>query len=128
METEIQIAVAIQLAVFGAAHLLQPRALVQFYGVLSAKGEAGVVFIALLGVCAGSVIVAFHNVWTGIPIVLTVLGWAQVLKGTVYMLFPAFGLKQIARVTPERANLFRWPGIPLLIISALLAWHVLRPS
>jgi uncharacterized protein YjeT (DUF2065 family) len=126
METGIQIAVAIQLAVFGAAHLLRPRALVQFYGMLSSKGEAGVICIAMFSLCAGSLIVAFHNVWTGIPVVLTILGWAKVLKGTAYFLFPSFGLRQIARVTPERTNLFRWPGIPLLVISALLAWHVVR--
>ena len=128
METGLQIAFAIQLAVLGAAHLLRPVALMQFHSVLSSKGEAGVIFIALLSLVTGSLLVAFHNVWTGIPILLTIFGWAQLLKGTIYFLFPSFGLRQIARVTPERTNLFRLPGVPLLVIAALLAWHAMRTT
>jgi len=128
MEIGLQIAFAIQLAVFGLAHLFRPRPLVQFYGVLASKGEAGVIFIALLSLITGSFLVAFHNVWTGIPIILTVFGWAQLVKGTAYLLFPAFGLRQFARVTPERTDLFRLPGIPLLGMSAMLAWHVMVAS
>ncbi|MDA1050483.1 MAG: hypothetical protein O3C40_08380 [Planctomycetota bacterium] len=128
METELQIAFAIQLAVFGVAHILRPGALVQFFAVLGSKGEAGVVVIALLSLVTGSFLVAFHNVWTGLPIILTVFGWAQLVKGTAYLLFPTFGLRQLARVTPERTNLFRLPGIPLLIMAGLLAWHVIRAT
>ena len=126
METGLQIAFAIQFAVFGAAHLLRPGPLVQFYTVLASKGEAGVVCIALLSLCTGSLLVAFHNVWTGIPIVLTVFGWANLVKGTAYILVPSLGLRQISRVTPQHENLFRLPGIPLIVFAALLAWHAAR--
>ena len=126
METGLQIAFAIEFAVLGAAHLLRPAALVQFHGVLTSKGEAGVIFIAILSLATGSFLVAFHNVWTGLPIILTIFGWGQLLKGTAYFLFPSFGLRQLARVTPQRTNLFRLPGIPLMVVAGLLAWHVLR--
>src|SRR5205085_10978560 len=105
-----------------------PVPLIQLYEVLRAKGEAGVIFMALPTVVIGSFLGAFHNVWSGIPIVLTMYGWAHVLKGTIYLLFPSFGLRQFARVTPERTKLFRLPGIPLLAMSAALAWHVIRAS
>lgn len=124
METGLQIAFSIQFAVLGAAHVLQPRALVDFHILLASKREAGVIFIALLSLITGSLLVAFHNIWSGIPIVLTVFGWAQLAKGTLYLLHPTFGLRQIARVTPERTNQFRLPGIPLLIFSLLLGWHL----
>lgn len=126
METEIQVAIAIQLAIFGVAHLFRPAALIQFHGVLRSKGEAGVIFIALLSLITGSFLVAFHNVWSGLPIILTIFGWAQLLKGTAYLLFPSLGLRLLERVTPEKTNLFRLPGIPLIIVAALLACHVLR--
>jgi hypothetical protein len=126
METGLQIAFAIQFALFGVAHLLRPGPLIQFYGVLHSKGQAGVLLIALLSLVTGSLLVAFHNIWTGIPIVLTIFGWAQLAKGAGYLLFPEIGLRQIARVTPSRTNLFRIPGIPFLVMAALLAWHVVR--
>lgn len=95
METGLQIACCIQLAVLGIAHLLRPGVLVEFYSVLNAKGEAGVVFIALQSLFSGSFLVAFHNVWTGIPIVLTLVGWSQLAKGTAYLPIPSLGLRFI---------------------------------
>lgn len=124
MHTNLQIAFAIQFAIFGLSHLVQPGPLIQFFAWLRSKGEAGVIFIALPTVILGSFVVAFHNVWSGIPILLTLFGWAQILKGTIYLFIPSYGLRLLARVTPERTNLFRLPGIPFLVIAALLAWHV----
>src|SRR5262245_16040124 len=124
MQTGLQIAFTVQFVIFGIAHLLRPEPLIQFFGVLRAKGEAGVVFIALLSVIMGSLVVGLHNVWSGIPVVLTIVGWAQLVKGTIYLLFPSVGLRQFERVTPERTTLFRLPGIVLLVMAALLAWHL----
>jgi len=124
MQTCLQIAFAIQFAVFGLAHLLRPEPLIQFFGYLRARGEAGVVFIALPTVITGSLLVAFHNVWSGIPILVTLYGWAQLFKGTLYLFFPSYALRLLARVTPENRTFFRLPGIPLLIMAALLVWHL----
>ena len=126
MEKQIQVAFAIQLAVYGIAHLLQPGPLVAFYQALASKKDAGVICIALLSLITGSFLVAFHNVWTGLPILLTIFGWAQLVKGTLYMLIPSVGLRFFERITPDRTNHFRWPGIPLLVVSALLAWHLVQ--
>ena len=114
----------IQLAALGLAHLLRPSSFVQFYEALNSKGEGGVVFIALMSLMAGSVLVVLHNVWMGIPVVLTVFGWAQLIKGVGYLLFPSFGLRQMSRVTADRTEWFRLPGIPLLILAILLGWEL----
>ena len=124
MERALQIAFAIQFALFGLSHLLRPQPLIQFFIQLRSMGQAGIVFIALPTVITGSLLVAFHNVWSGIPILLTVYGWAQLFKGTLYLFFPSYGLRQLARVTPETTNWFRLPGIPFLVVAALLAWHL----
>ena len=57
-----------------------------------------------------------------------IFGWAQVLKGMLYLYFPAIGLRQFARLTPGRANLFRLAGIPVLVLAALLTWHLIRSA
>lgn len=120
IQRAIQLAFAIQFAVFGLVHLLRPEPLVAFYQVLQRQQKGGVVVIALMSVVTGAFLVAFHNVWSGPPMVLTITGWLQLLKGTVYFLFPEFGLRQINRVTPERVNWFRWPGVPLLVVAGVL--------
>ena len=124
MELAIQKLFIVCFAVLGASHLLQPRAWGRFFVTLHAKGDAGNFFNALLTFAPGLIIVTFHNVWRGIPTVLTVVGWSYVLKATIYLLAPAVGLKSIGRVDPERANGFRVAGAAMLIVAALLAYHV----
>jgi len=108
------------------SHILQPRAWVQFFVDLREKGKAGIFVVAFLHLPIGLLIVSFHNVWTGIPAVVTVVGWANVLKGTLYFLFPAIGMTTIGRVRMERAHEFVIAGaVGVLVLSALVAYDML---
>ena len=125
MERAIQVYAIINFAVIGLSHALRPRAWVDFFTVLRERGEAGVFAIAFLSLIFGSIVVAFHNVWSGIPVVLTIMGWSQVAKALLYFAFPAFGLRKLQIPSHERAHLFVYPGILLLAFAALLGYHVL---
>lgn len=118
----IEVLAIVNFAVTGASHLLQPQVWVEFFTKLRAQGRAGVFFVAFLSLGFGSLIVAFHPVWTGLPAALTVFGWAQVAKGAAYFLFPGYALKKLAVVTPERAWMYRVAGTVLLVFAALLTW------
>ena len=72
--------------------------------------------VAVLNLIFGSIIVSFHNVWLGIPLVLTVLGWANVVNSLLYFTFPAFGLRKLQFLSYERVNLVVGGGI--LFLSA----------
>ncbi len=124
METAIQVFAVVNLSVIGISHIVRPRAWVAFFEWLKGKGEAGVLVVAFVSLGFGSVIVAFHRVWSGIPVVLTLLGWAQVLKALIYFTWPAFGLKKLQMVSDERARFLVAFGIAFLIISALLLYHL----
>ena len=67
----------------------------------------------------GSIIAAFHNVWSGIPAALTVIGWAQVVKALIYFCFPRFGLRRLEMVSVERARVFAF-----VILAGLLIYHL----
>lgn len=128
MEAAIQVFAVVNLAVIGISHIVQPRAWIAFFEWLKGKGEAGVFATAFLSLGFGSIIVAFHNVWSGIPIVLTLLGWAQILKALVYFTRPSYGLRKLQVVSEERANLFIIPGIAFVAVSALLLYHLVAQS
>jgi len=70
----------------------------------------------------GAIIVGFHNVWHGPALVLTLVGWTQVLKGVGRFLAPQVGLRIMARATPERAWYFRIAGVLALLLSGFLWW------
>lgn len=42
----------------------------------------------ILALIIGGLIVLLHNVWHGWPIVITLLGWAAILKGVVRLIAP----------------------------------------
>ena len=123
MEAATEVFAAVFLTVIGLSHTLQPRAWVDFFVWLRSKGHAGVFVNGFLALGFGSIIVAFHNVWTGLPVVLTVLGWAQILKGIVSFVAPQAALWGLARVSVDRAWHFRVGGIFALGLSALL-WYI----
>jgi len=122
MERAIQVLMAIQCFVLGWSHVLQSAAWVEFFVWLRSKGRTGVFLNGLLSLTIGSLIVAFHNVWQGLPVILTVFGWAQVVKASVGLILPSVSMRSFARVSPDRSVEFVWAGAVLLVLSAIFSW------
>jgi uncharacterized protein YjeT (DUF2065 family) len=122
MEQAIQLFAALGFLVIGLSHLAQPKAWVAFFQVLAARGTTGVLLVGFLLLNFGAFIVAFHNVWHGPAIVLTLVGWAQVLKGLGRFVAPQLALRVMQRVSPERAWHFQAGGVFALLLSGYLWW------
>ena len=122
MEQATQLFAAISFLVIGVSHLVQPRGWVAFYQALAARGTSGAFLEGFLLLNFGAIIVAFHNVWHGPALVLTLIGWAQVLKAAGRFLVPQFGLRAMQRVTLERAWYFQLGGVIALFLSGFLWW------
>lgn len=125
MEQATQIFAVVNFFVIGLSHLLQPRVWVDYFTWLRSKGHAGVFVNGMLSLGFGSIIVAFHNVWSGPAVVLTVVGWAQVVKGLSNLVAPQLGMRSMERVSTDRAWEFRVAGAMFLGLGALLTYVVL---
>jgi hypothetical protein len=125
VEKAIELYAALNFLVIGLSHALQPRVWVDFSVWLRSKGHTGVFVNGFLSLGFGSIIVAFHNVWSGLPMVLTIIGWAQVTKGLLNFVVPALGMRSLQRVSPERAWEFVVAGVMFLALSALMWYLVL---
>ena len=124
LQRAVEIFAILHLLAIGLSHVLAPRAWVDVFALLHRQGKPGAFAVAFMSLWFGSIVAAFHDVWSGIPAILTLIGWAQVVKGLVYFAFPGFGLRRIAMVTPQRTSWFAWGGFVLLVPAALLAWHL----
>ena len=122
MEQAIQVFAALSFLVIGLSHLAQPRGWVAFYQALAALGTPGAFFEGFLCLSFGSIIVAFHNEWHGPDLVLTLIGWVQVLKGLVRFLAPQLALRVMRRATLERSWYFSAGGVIALALSGFLWW------
>lgn len=124
MEEGIRVMAAINFIVVGLSHVFQPRVWAEFFIRYREKGEVGSFLTALLHLPIGSFIVAFHPVWTGIPAILTVIGWGYIVKSAIYFTCPKHGLRMLQRVSLERSWEFVVPGVVLTAIGGLLLYSV----
>jgi uncharacterized protein YjeT (DUF2065 family) len=124
METSVERLTAIFFFVTGLSHIFQPRVWVQFFIVLRDKGEVGSFVNAFVHFPLGAFIVAFHNVWHGIPMIVTIIGWGLVVKGTLYFTAPRFGLRMLSTVSEERS----WQFVVAGLFSVALAVVIYYPT
>ena len=122
LERAAEIFAVVNFAVVGISHVVRPRVWVEFFALLRERGHVGVFLNGMLSLLVGSIIVAFHNVWAGVPMIVTLIGWAQVLKGLMSLVFPAAGLKGLMRVSMERAWEIQAGGAMFLVLCAVIAW------
>ena len=88
------------------------------------QGRPGAFANGFLSLFTGTLIVAFHNVWSGIPVALTLIGWAMVLKGAVVFIMPDWGLRSIARVRKENSRILILPGVVMIGIAVALGYSL----
>ena len=123
MERAVQIFAAVNFLVIGLSHMTQPRAWIELFVLLRERGKAGVLVNGMLSLTFGSIVVAFHNVWSGLAMVLTIVGWANVTKALVILVAPGVGMRSLQRVSVDRSREFVVAGAMFLILSALM-WYI----
>lgn len=117
-----EIFAVVNFTVVGLSHIAQPRAWAEFFIHLRSLGDTGVFVNGMLSLLVGSIIVALHNDWHGAAVIITLIGWAQVLKGMISLTIPSVGRRGMMRVSLDRAWEFQAAGAVFLLISALVAW------
>ena len=128
MEQATQVFVAVSLLVIGLSHLFQPKAWVAYYQALAAQGTTGAFVEGFLCLSFGAIVAGFHNVWHGPALVVTLLGWAQILKGLGRFLAPTLAVRVMSRTAPERAWFFQVGGGFALLLSGFVWWVRFRLS
>jgi len=124
IERMVELFAIIHLGTAGLSHVVAPKAWARYFMWLASKEEAGVLVVALMSLWFGSIVAAFHQVWSGIPLILTLLGWSQVTKALIYSCFPRYGLHMLRGVSLERARMFVYAGAVLLALAGILTYHL----
>jgi hypothetical protein len=124
MERSVEILAIILFAVIGLSHIVQPLAWVDFFVFIRGKRETGAFIDGFVHLPLAALIIGFHNVWSGIPAVLTALGWAFLVKSIVRFCLPRVGLRMMERVSVDRAWEFQAAGVMLVLLAGLLGYGV----
>lgn len=124
MEKAVAILVIVNFLVIGCSHVYQREGWREFFALLQSKGRAGAFTNGFLSLGMGSMIVAFHNVWTGIPIILTLMGWAYLAKAATVFMFPDLGVRSMESVRSAKSIKFVIAGGGMIAIALLLTIHI----
>ena len=120
MAENIAIFASINFAIIGLSHICQVQGWREFFHQLHAMGRAGAFANGMIALLMGSLIVSFHNVWTGVPVILTLIGWGYILKATAVFLFPEWNLRSMKSVETSSPLKLRIAGMGLLCIAVTI--------
>ena len=124
MERSVEVLATILFAILGLSHILQPKAWAEFFILLRGKREVGAFVDGFLNLPLGGVIVGFHNKWSGISLVLTLVGWGLLVKRAIRFCAPKQALRMMARVSLERSWEFQVVGAGLMSLAGLLGYGI----
>ena len=124
MERSAEVLAVILSGVMGLSHILQPKAWAEFFILLRGKGEAGAFVDGFLNLSVAGVIIGFHNVWSGIPAVLTLVGWCLLVKSLIRFCAPKLALRVMARVSVERGWEFQVAGAGFVLLASVVGYGV----
>lgn len=116
----VEIFSAVNFLVIGASHLLRPKEWIELFAKLRGLGPAGAFVNGFLSLLMGSVIVAFHRVWTFPGLILTVIGWLYLAKSLIVFVSPRTGLRSLDLAAAKDASRIRLAGLVLCILALAL--------
>ena len=125
MEAGIERLTALALIITGLSHIFAPRAWVRFFVAMREQGEIAGFLNAYVHIPLGLMILAFHPVWRGPGLLVTLIGCGLTLKGVVYFLYPALALRSLDRVSEDRAWGFQVAGAFALALGLAVGWIAL---
>lgn len=128
MEQSVAIFASINFLIMGASHCIRPKTWTEFFGWLTALGRPGAYLNGFLGLLMGSIIVSFHNLWHGVPTLLTVVEWAYLLKSIGIFVWPDWGVRSMAQVETTAPYKFLIAGIGLLVLGVTMLTCVFSGS
>ena len=124
MERSVEVLAIILFGVIGLSHIVQPKAWAEFFILLRGRGEAGAFVDGFLNLPLGGFIVGFHHRWSGIALVLTLVGWGLLIKGLIRFCAPKLSLKRMAEVSVERSWGFQVAGAGFVGLAGLVGYAV----
>ena len=126
LERAVEIFAVIHLGLMGISHVVQHRAWAEFFILLRGKGHAGVFVHGFLSLGFAAMILGFHRVWSGVPMVLTVVGVLYLGKSLQCFLLPEVSMRSLNRVTLDGSKVFVGAGVMFLLVAGVVVVGLVR--
>jgi hypothetical protein len=114
--------VGLLLLSIGASILFQRKVFMKVLNDIT-ENRTTLFMVGVVLLFSGLLVVLSHNIWNAgfLPLVVTVIGWALILRGLVSMFVPGHGVARMVRWL--KVEEFSWAyGILVLVIGAYLTY------
>lgn len=120
-------ALAIYLVIISIALLCHPARYKA--AIMDMKDNQPLMLImGLLAIIVGALMVVAHNIWVmDWPVLITILGWLALIKGTVILLFPQFFRNLLAKFVACKFS-YHVRLIIILVFGIFLGYHGFYPA
>jgi len=122
MEQAVERLTALCFLMTGLSHLTAPKAWARFFIQVRGLGDTAGLVNAWIHAPLGLLIVAFHPVWSGPALLVTLVGWGLTVKGTLHFCFPVLTQRTLSQVSVERAWMFQVAGVFALGVAGVAGW------
>jgi hypothetical protein len=128
MERGVELLAGIALLLTCLSHITAPGAWARLFDRIRASGDLAGLANAAIHLPLALIIVAFHNVWGGPGIWVTLIGWALLVKGTLQLLFPKVAQRSLSLAGEGEVAVrrYRLAGVLMLPLALFVLWIALR--
>ncbi len=124
ISTRIELFTGALLLILGLSHVVCPKAWSGLFSDLFVRPYSGL-WIGMLTLPVGLLLVVTHNIWVAdLGLIVTLLGWAWTIKGTLYLLVPGLPARKFKHLV-ERPGHFVIAGVCLCAFGVAVFVHVL---
>ena len=120
--TGIERLTALAFIVTGLSHIAAPRAWARFFVAMRDKSPVPGFLHAWIHIPLGLLILAFHPVWSGPGLIVTLIGAGLTLKGTLMFVRPQLAMRSLAHVSEDKVAGFRIAGFVSLALGLICGW------
>jgi hypothetical protein len=74
-----------------------------------------------LAVLVGAVVISFNNMWTsGLPLLITILGWLALIKGAFILIFPRAAASLYGKF--NKSGMLMFCGVVVFVVGMVLLY------
>jgi len=126
MEMLVEKVAAAVLCMVGVSLLTSTPFWIAYYKRVVEMGHKGVRLNGTVSLVVGMTVILLHNVWSGVPVLLTLLGWLLVAESVICFLVPEMALTGFKSMKEEhQVRVYQGTGTALLALSILLVFHLI---
>ena len=127
MENGVERLAALVLLLTCLSHVTAPAAWTKLFERIRASGDVAGFANAAIHLPLGLLIVAFHPLWQWPEALVTLVGWALLLKGSLHLLWPSLAQRtvRLAGEGPEAVRRYRLAGLLMLPLALAIGWIAL---